>query len=289
LLPETPERQSPSREKDMLTKKQVLERLKAIARQLGWAPSVVEFEARSGISHYRVMQHFPTWSAAVKAAGLKPSRLRRIPKDGELLKNWGETVRRTGGVPTRHRYQLRGRYDPRTMEKRFGSWRGVAKAFGKFAKRKKEWRDVLAILEGEGESAEQWTQVEKSVARREGECARSRRLRGRRTYGNPMNFSGLRHEPVNELGVVLLFGMMAKKLGYLVESVQTGFPDCEAMREVAPGRWQRVKIEFEHMSRNFRRHGHAAAGCDVIVCWRHNWQECPKGLEVVELSKVVGG
>ncbi len=273
----------------MLTKKQVLERLKAIAQQLGWAPSVVEFEARSGISHYRVLQHFPTWSAAVKAAGLKPSRLRRIPKSEELLKNWGETVRRTGGLPTRHGYQVRGRYDLRTLEKRFGSWRGLAGAFGKFASRKKEWREVLAILEGEGERAEQWTREEKSVGRNGEASAQCRRLRGRKTYGNPMNFGGLRHEPVNELGVVLLFGMMAKKLGYLVESVQTGFPDCEAMREVAPGRWQRVKIEFEHLSRNFRRHGHAVQGCDVIVCWRHNWQECPKELEVVELSKVVEG
>lgn len=273
----------------MLTKKQVLARLKAIGRQLGWAPSVVEFEARSGISRYRLMQHFPTWTAAVRAAGLEPSRLRSIPKNEELLKNWGETVRRTGVVPTRHGFQMTGRYDPRTLEKRFGSWHGVAKAFGKFAKGKKEWRDVLAILEGEGESTERWTREEKSASWGERGNARSRRLKGRMIYGNPMNFGGLRHEPVNELGVVLLFGMMAKKLGYLVESVQTGFPDCEAMREVAPGRWQRVKIEFEHVSRNFRRHGHASERCDVIVCWRHNWQECPKRLEVVELSKLVGG
>ncbi|HLW54058.1 MAG TPA: hypothetical protein VKW06_14570 [Candidatus Angelobacter sp.] len=33
-------------------------------------------------------------------------------------------------------------------------------------------------------------------------------------------------------------------------------------------------------------HGHAASGCDVIVCWAHNWPECP--LEVVDLSKVMG-
>jgi hypothetical protein len=28
-------------------------------------------------------------------------------------------------------------------------------------------------------------------------------------------------------------------------------------------------------------------GCDVIVCWRHNWDECPKHIEVVELSSVI--
>jgi hypothetical protein len=28
-------------------------------------------------------------------------------------------------------------------------------------------------------------------------------------------------------------------------------------------------------------------GCHVIVCWKHNWPDCPEWLEVVELSKVV--
>jgi len=29
----------------------------------------------------------------------------------------------------------------------------------------------------------------------------------------------------------------------------------------------------------------AKKGCDPIVCWKHNWAECP--LEVLELSKLV--
>jgi hypothetical protein len=92
---------------------------------------------------------------------------------------------------------------------------------------------------------------------------------------------------VNEQGVVLLFGMLANNLGYIVENVQKGFPDCEALRQIAPGRWQRVHIEFEFESRNFRDHGHAANRCDVIVCWHHNWEECPKHIEVIELSSVI--
>ena len=60
------------------------------------------------------------------------------------------------------------------------------------------------------------------------------------------------------------------------------------MREVRPGKWQWVRIEFEYESMNFQRHGHDPKGCDVIVCWRHNWAECPKNIEVVELRKVVG-
>jgi hypothetical protein len=81
--------------------------------------------------------------------------------------------------------------------------------------------------------------------------------------------------------------MVARELGFLVESVQGGFPDCEAKRQIGPGQWQRVRIEFEFESRNFRDHAHEPAGCDVIVCWSHNWADCPATLEIVELKSVI--
>jgi hypothetical protein len=88
------------------------------------------------------------------------------------------------------------------------------------------------------------------------------------------------------MGVVFLFGTLAEKLGFMVTLVQAEFPDCEALREVGPRRWQRIRIEFEFESRNFLRHDHCAEACDLIVCWVHNWPECP--LEVVELREVMG-
>ena len=36
---------------------------------------------------------------------------------------------------------------------------------------------------------------------------------------------------------------MSEQLGFLVLRVQTGFPDCEAMRVVGEDRLQRVRIE----------------------------------------------
>jgi hypothetical protein len=111
--------------------------------------------------------------------------------------------------------------------------------------------------------------------------------RDRPVMGRPFDSSPLTNAPVNELGVVFLFGILAAELGFQVESLQGNFPDCEARREVQPGRWQRQRIEFEYESKNFERHGHDPRQCDVIVCWRHNWKECPEGLEVVELGKIV--
>lgn len=103
--------------------------------------------------------------------------------------------------------------------------------------------------------------------------------------GEPLNFRGLQHAPINEQGVVFLFGMVCKELGYLIEAVHTGFPDCEGKRQVDNHRWQRVRIEFEFKSSSFLRHGHNPDLCDLIVCWEHDWRECP--LEVLELKKAI--
>jgi hypothetical protein len=111
----------------------------------------------------------------------------------------------------------------------------------------------------------------------------------RPVMGPPFNLSPLANAPINELGVVFLFGVLAGELGFQVDSLQGRFPDCEARRQVHPGKWQRQRIEFEYESKNFALHGHDPAHCDVIVCWRHNWRECPQELEVIELGRVLGG
>ena len=113
------------------------------------------------------------------------------------------------------------------------------------------------------------------------------KLHGRPIYGNHIDFRGLRHKPVNEQGVVFLFGMVAIELGYLVEAIQGGFPDCEAKRKISLGKWQTVQIEFEYESRNFSEHGRDPEKCDVVICWKDNWPECPETLEIVALSKLI--
>jgi hypothetical protein len=106
--------------------------------------------------------------------------------------------------------------------------------------------------------------------------------------GPPLEWLPMTNAPLNELGVVFLFGMVAAELGSQVESLQGKFPDCEAKCEVVKGKWQRSRIEFEYESKNFHLHGHDPKGCDAIVCWRHNWKGCPEELEVIELCRVIG-
>ena len=115
----------------------------------------------------------------------------------------------------------------------------------------------------------------------------ARRRHDRVSFGAPLDVPGLRNEPVNEGGVIFVFGLLAERLGFHVEAVRAAFPDCIAKRRVGTTEWQNVRIEFEYESRNFRDHRHDPEGCDVIVCWTHNWPDCPKDLEVIALSEEI--
>ena len=106
-------------------------------------------------------------------------------------------------------------------------------------------------------------------------------------YGDPIDFRGVRHAPVDVGGVIFLFGMVARELGFHVEAMTSGSPRCEAKRQLGPGRWARVRIDFEHESRQFRDAGRNPATCDVVVCWRDTWPDRPSSLEVVSLERVL--
>lgn len=273
--------------KPLPDKKQIVHSIATVAKQLGHTPSILEFAAHAEISRSSLFLIFPKWNEAVRAAGLKPNRLYVRPTDGELLKDWGETVRKKRALPSRWAYRQAGEYYPVTLAKRFGGWESVPQAFRSFAKGKREWRDVLSLLpDPVAEKERGWPK--QNAATSNGRPQVQQKLsKDRATYGDPIHLQGFRHEPVNEHGVMVLFGMLARDLGFVIEAVQKEFPDCEAKRQIVPGRWQRVLIEFEFESKNFREHGHPSTGCDVIVCWRHNWAQCPEYIEVVELSKVI--
>lgn len=271
---------------------EVLKAIRASAESLGRPPSRSEFKIASGMTEYQVLKHFPSWREAVRAAGLEPHSA-NVPIDpGVLLNDWGEFVRSVRRILTRDQYRRHGTYSPGVFERKFGPWSAIPSKFREFAEGKPEWADVVALLPNE-HARTAFPAIPSAVAGLSSSSHsavtthRHSRLDDRPTYGNPIDFRGLRHEPVNEQGVVFLFGMVARELGYHVEAVQTGYPDCEAKRQVDAGKWKRVRIEFEFESRNFRDHGHPPDGCDVIVCWRHNWAECPPSLEVVELSSII--
>jgi len=102
--------------------------------------------------------------------------------------------------------------------------------------------------------------------------------------GGLINFRGLVYSPINEQGVVFLFGRVLEDLNMYIEEVRTKYPDCVARRYTGKG-WERVYIEFEYTSSNFEQHKHDPKECSIIVCWEHDWPDCP--LEVIELKSLI--
>jgi hypothetical protein len=173
-----------------------------------------------------------------------------------------------------------GQYSVRPLRTRFVSWNYVPTGLKKFAEGKglaEQWKDVLALVHDTGEPQPA------SPLTFAGPFAQT--TPGQPTYGAPIQCGALVFAPTNEFGVLFLFGAIADRLGFLVLRVQSEFPDIEALRMVGRDRLQRVRVELEQESRNFLKHGHDPNGCDVIVCWEHNWDECP--LEVIELKSVI--
>jgi hypothetical protein len=105
------------------------------------------------------------------------------------------------------------------------------------------------------------------------------------TLGEPMGFRGLQYAPTTESGVIYVLGALGPDAGLVVEHIGAAFPDCRAVRRLKDGTWRPVAVEFELRSSNFKAHGHDPARCDLIVCWDHDWQECP--LEVMDLKSLV--
>ena len=115
-------------------------------------------------------------------------------------------------------------------------------------------------------------------------------MKKKSTVGDLINFRGMVYSPVNENGVVFLFGKIVEDLNMYIEEIKPGFPDCIARRFIGKG-WERVTIEFELYSKNFLVHKHDHKECDIIVCWEDNWKQIPSEyeIEIIELKSLILG
>ena len=248
-----------------------------------------DFERITGISQYHIYRLFPEggWSELKRLAGID-----RHPKDNQplsdddLLEEFHSVATKLGRVPTWALFGHHAAISADVVRRRFGGLQGTLKRYRAWLEENHPESPLLAELLAQSRHEVPPPPQDVTVEGPVGAAPAWAKVAGTE-YGPPIDFRGLRHAPINEQGVVFLFGMVSYELGFIVEAVHASFPDCEAKRCIDRNnqRWQRVRIEFEFRSRTFRDHGHDPVGCDLIVCWEHNWPECP--LEVVELRKVI--
>lgn len=267
-----------------MTRDEVIAAIRKSSAKLGYVPSIEELVNSSKVTRPALRKLFRSYREAWQACGLDRQSPGYKVELNDLFLDWAGVVRKLGRAPTLADYEKHSRYSCVPLVRHYGGWSQVPAGLVAYARKtglQEQWKDVLDIVA----AYRLGPQGQLRRSGRPGIRSRRRILPKAPVYGEPMMPAPLTYAPTNEIGVVFLFGSKAQKLGFAVTRLQAAFPDCEAMRQMEGERWQPVRIEFEYESRNFLAHQHSAAKCDLIICWRHNWPECP--VEVLELRAVV--
>lgn len=260
------------------SQKDILQAARQAVEKKGGPVTLEEFARLARIPRNTVYKVFPKggWAAVKRRSGIpfrKDARAWRMSED-EILAQYHRAVGELGHFPKERYLHKHPVLSPNLLRRHFGKKPQLLRRYKEWLERNHPDSEFLAML----------NENPRALAPAYGGGPRG----GRQViFGDPVFTPGLLHAPTNEMGVIHLFGMMCWKLGYIVESLRTAFPDCEAKRCIdrQNGRWQRVRIEFEFATSHFQRHGHDPRGCDLIVCWIHDWPACP--VEVLELSSVL--
>ncbi len=295
----------PSRAKkaERPSRDELIERMRSLSAESG-ARNVPKhrFLRATGVSERYLLRTFGTYNALVEAAGLEPRHFpiagERVFSDDELLDEVVRILRLPKSKLTRIFFEQNASVSSSVCERRFGGWLNTLRIASErldpnrdrdLIQRLSEYTPPALAARQSGNASAQVSEghVPEDDVTPEHPGHAQIGLVGANIYGDFINFRGLQHAPVNEQGVVFLFGMVCRELGYIVESVRSGFPDCEAKRRIrgAAGKWQRVRIEFEYQSRTFQAHGHDPDLCDIVVCWEDNWPNSP--IEVLELRSAL--
>lgn len=271
----------------MLTREEIIKKAREVADKLGVTSLPRKtFIAQTGISEWQIINLFDSWNEVVIEAGLTPAANIKLEED-ELLQAMLDAFLKAKGICPRRKFEKICRYSTDTYCRRFGSWSKALAAFYVWIEQTgKQFPYMSELAKQDKAISKAQTEGKKSPVQNN-KFPSYTPVPSSTRYGSFLNFRGLQHAPLNEQGVIFLFGMICFELGYVVEAVKPGFPDCEAKRKI-DGRkdhWERVRIEFEYQSKNFLEHGHDENGCDLIVCWEHNWEDCP--VEVLELKNAL--
>jgi len=276
-----------------MDKQQVIAELRRVAELLRTSSlTTQQFSQNSQISITTVRYTFGTWKEAIEAAGLIPiargeNFLKRPPtvSDETYLQEIIRLTQEIGHQPTEAQLSAYGHYSVKPYRRRWGNLANACKVA--YAKYGFPAPNENIQTDAQDSSQPPSAEYQSRIVIPETHKPQEPRQRKKVQFGEAIDFRGLRFAPVNEQGVVYIFGMVALELGFLIESIRTEYPDCEGKRSVDQKRqrWEHVRIEFEYQSSNFRQHGHNADECDLIVCWIHDWKDCP--LEVLELRSQI--
>jgi hypothetical protein len=224
-----------------------------------------------------VARMFGGWESALNAAGLlRAEDYRDAIPIGDLALDFLHTFRETGRIPAVRQIVRRSNHGLNSFTRKFGGYLAFKAAAIKHlldagvALSESELQALRAHLKELGEESKE--HVEQAPPHHR---------------GRHLGFRAFAFAPTYENEVVSLFSVVAEELGFEIVAQRPAFPDCEARRLVdrTRKRYRSCLIEFELRSSDYVRHTHPIDGCDLIVCWEHDWRESP--VEILELSSVI--
>jgi len=270
------------------TKESIVLTLPNLAQRLG-TKSLTTKDVQKAIPISSVSSIFGNLGNALEAAGLERrtgwEHLKDLQKsltDDQLFRSVFEVEGKLGRAPRWGEYSAHGKYSLKPF-KRLGKWADVIARY-------KKWKTEHGerIAEHEEIRVDDPNDVKPVTQSSVSPIALARpRAAPLQLYGEPIDFRGLRHAPINEQGVVYLFGMISRELGFNIEAIQQGFPDCEGkyLHDAKRNLWAKARIEFEFRASSFEDHGHDPKQCDFIVCWINDWPDSP--IPVIELKREI--
>ncbi len=237
-----------------------------------------KFDLHASFSSYTVLKRFGGWVQALSLAGLQKHENCRdeIPLLS-LAKCFLDTAVELRRIPTVRQVVRRAPYGLNSFTRKWGS-------YGNFK------IEAIALLLEAGAISDDEIRcmLETEFARLDvpsKDCDNNSEANFH--TGRTLGFRAFAYAPTYEQEVVGIFGNVAEELGFEIVSQRVAFPDCLARRRL-PGPRERFidcRIEFELRSKDFQTHKHPANGCDLIVCWEHNWEDSP--VEVLELQTAI--
>jgi len=206
------------------SREQIIQILQNLSRQLGRRSLSTQDIARV-IPTSTVKGYFGSLGNALEAAGLE----RRLPGDHlphvrlseeDLFANLLDVERQIGKEPGYNDCRAHGRYSVEPYKERFGRWSGVLAHYRKWKKEHPDLCEASAAVDGNHVNAPS-AKAQSSVLDRAASPPLQVRKVPAQFYGEPIDFRGLRHAPINKQGVVFLFGLVSRESGFNIEAVQS--------------------------------------------------------------------
>ncbi len=273
------------------SKESIIQILQNLAKRLN-KNNLSKKEVQLEIPLSSLCNYFGTLGNALEEAGLQKRSprenykyIKKVLSEDELFFSVLEVERNLGHEPGCLEYTSSGKYSITPFKKRFGKWPDILAYYRKWKSSK--GTELADINIGNNLAPIDTTNYHPSAIESKKIILARSIINPAQLYGEPIDFRGLRHAPINEQGVVYLFGMVSRELGFYIEAIQQGFPDCEGkyLYDAKKNLWAKARIEFEFKASNFQEHAHDPNQCDFIVCWINDWQDCP--ITVIELRKEI--